>query len=198
MGTIFLIVGIAFILSIIPVVLLLGRAYVKARGPRVIVCPETQTSEAVEVDPARAGWAGIRHEQDYRLVSCTRWPEREDCGQRCIAQIESAPDGCLVRERLTRWYQGSVCAICRKPFTEIRWLDHKPGLVTLERKMVGWEEVPPKELSGILATHFPLCWDCLVIERFRVQFPDLVTDDPRPRLSNEAGRRTAVSPSASG
>lgn|SRR5512143_1128993 len=191
MATIFLIVGIAFGLSILPVLFLLGRAYLKARGPRVIVCPETETSEAVAVDPGRAAWAAIRQDRDFRLISCTRWPGRQDCGRDCLSQIESAPDGCLVRERLTRWYQGAVCAICRKPFEEIQWFDHKPGLVTPDRKIMSWDEVPPRDLPAILRTRMPLCWDCQVSERFRERFPDLVVDDPRPAQSSGSERRTA-------
>jgi hypothetical protein len=188
MGTIFLILGLAFVFSMIPVAFLVGRAYFKARGPRVIVCPETETTEVVAVDAARAAWAGVREEPDFRLVCCSRWPGRQDCGRDCLAQIESAPDGCLMRERLTRWYQGTTCAICGKPFGQIGWLDHKPGLVTLDREILGWEQVQPKELPEVLGTHFPLCWDCQVSETFRARFPERVVDDPRGPLS---GRRTA-------
>jgi hypothetical protein len=74
MGTIFLILGLAFLLSMIPVAFLVGRAYFQARGPRVIVCPETETTEVVAVDAARAAWAGVREEPDFRLVCCSRWP----------------------------------------------------------------------------------------------------------------------------
>jgi len=110
----------------------------------------------------------------------------------CLAEIESAPDGCLVRERLTRWYEGSVCAICRKPFEEIHWFDHKPGLVTRQREVSSWDEVPAKELPEVLRTRLPLCWNCLGAETFRTRFPDLVLYDPRPAPRRDSGRRAGT------
>ena len=192
MTAILLLVGLAVVLSAIALAVLFGRGFVKARGPRVIVCPETKTSEVVAVDPGRAAWAALRRESDYRLVSCSRWPGREDCGRDCLAEIESAPDGCLVRERLTGWYRGAVCALCAKPFEEIHWFDHKPGLVSRSREISSWDEVPPKELPAVLRTRLPLCWDCLVAETFRARFPDLVLDDPRPARRPESGRRVGT------
>ena len=194
MSQIFLIVGFAFLLSLVPVAFLVVRAYLKARGSRVIICPETTSPEVVAVDPVRAAWTTVAQDGANRLVSCTRWPGRQDCGQDCLAQIESAPDGCLVRERLAGWYRGTVCAICAKPFEEIRWFDHKPAFVTHDRQIRSWDEVLPEDLPEVFGTHFPLCWDCQVAETFRARFPDRFLDDPRPvRSPFSGGRRTGSS-----
>jgi hypothetical protein len=190
MSALFLILGIAFILSLLPIAFLVARAYVKARGPRVIVCPETTSPEVVEVDAAQAAWTGVTEQPAYRLVSCSRWPERQDCDQRCLAQIESAPDGCLVRERLAKWYEGASCAICFRPFGEIQWFSHRPALLGPDRKIRAWEEVPAEELPEVLGTHYPLCWDCQMIVTFRTRFPDRVIDDPRPPYPRSPGGRT--------
>jgi hypothetical protein len=192
MITILLLAGLVVFFASIWLVIPLARGYATARGPRVIVCPETKTSEVVAVDAPRAAWSALRRQTDYRLASCSRWPGRQDCGMECLAEIESAPDGCLVRERLTHWYEGSVCAICRKPFEEIHWFDHKPGLVTRKREVSSWDEVPAKELPEILRTRLPLCWNCLGAETFRTRFPDLVLYDPRPAPRPDSGRRAGT------
>jgi hypothetical protein len=164
-------------LSTLAAVALLARTY---RGLRVIICPESRSPEVVEVDAARAAWTALFSRRDLRLSSCSRWPEKSGCGQECLKEVEETPDGCLVRERLTRWYAGKSCAICGKAFGEIRWHDHKPALATLERQILRWDDVPPRELAETLTTHFPVCWDCDVAETFRRNFSDLVLDDSRP------------------
>jgi hypothetical protein len=191
MSALFLILGIGFVLSLFPIGFLVARAYAKARGPRVIVCPETTTPEVVEVDARRAAWTSLTDRTANRLVSCSRWPERQECGQDCLAQIESAPDGCLVRERLSKWYQGTLCAICARPFGEIQWFGHKPALLGPDRQIRGWGEVPAEELPEVLGTHFPICWDCQMVETFRARYPDLVLDDPRP-AKPQRGRTGSV------
>jgi hypothetical protein len=173
-------------LSILAVAILTLRADRLARGPRVIVCPESRTTEAVEVNAARLAWGSLVHEGELTLSSCSRWPERRDCGQECLRQVKAAPDGCLVRERLSHWYRGKSCAICGKPFDEIGWLDHRPALVTVGREIVAWSEVDPRHLPETLATHFPICWDCDVAETFRRRFPDRVLDDPRPAVTRRS------------
>jgi hypothetical protein len=190
MSMIFLILAIGLVLSLLPIAFLVTLAYVKARGPRAIVCPETTTPEVVEADPSRAAWTSLTDQASYRLVSCSRWPERQDCGQECLDQIESAPDGCLVRERLARWYEGALCALCQKRLEEIQWFRHKPAFLGPDRKILGWGEVPAAELAEVLGTHDPLCWDCQVAETFRASLPDLVIDEPRPARPRSGDRRT--------
>jgi hypothetical protein len=98
------------------------RTYWKLRGDRVIRCPENREIAAVVVDARRAGITAILGEPTLRLRDCTRWPQRQDCGQECLSQIEAAPHDCLVRTILTKWYQGKACVYCHRPFDEINWL----------------------------------------------------------------------------
>ena len=95
-----------FLLSLIPVAWVALRAYRRFRGTRVITCPETGCAAAVEVDKGHAAATYAIGEPDLRLTSCSRWPEREGCGQECLSQIEASPEGCLVRNMLIEWYQG--------------------------------------------------------------------------------------------
>src|SRR6266508_5447295 len=140
MATTFLVVGIVFVLSLIPLAFLIIRRYGRFRGARVVTCPETGKSVAVEVKAAKAALSATFNEPELRLSSCSRWPERQDCGQECGSQIEAAPDGCLVRQRWSEWYRDSRCALCGREIGEIHWIDRKPGLLTPDSKTIDWSE----------------------------------------------------------
>jgi hypothetical protein len=190
MSTIVLILAIAFVLSWIPAAVVFFFARRRDSGERVIICPETHTSEIVRVDAGHAAWTHLRGEKELCLQSCSRWPEKKDCGQECLAQIESAPDGCLVRERLEGWYREAPCAFCGMAIGRIRWFDHHPGLKSPDGKAISWDEIAAKDLPEALRTHQPICSDCLLAESFRERFPERVLDDPW----HEVDRREMRSP----
>jgi hypothetical protein len=160
----------------------LVRTYRTYRGTRVITCPESKTPAAVEVD---ARLAVVAHASTgkplLQLATCSRWPERRDCGQECLAQIQAAPADCLARTMLARWYDDKQCVLCRRPIGEIHWSDHKPALRTPDGETLGWESVRAEEIPRVLDSHRPVCWDCHVAETFRRQHPELVVDDPPTR-----------------
>ncbi len=158
-----------------------GSAFIKYRGKRIVTCPETKTEVGVDVDALHAAaTAPFGGGPELRLKDCTRWPERETCGQECLTQIEEAPQQCLIRTRLERWYAGTACALCGTSVGEIRWTDHRPAFLSPGRKPLAWSEVSPEDLQGVLATHERICWNCYVAETFRTEHPDLVVEDPRP------------------
>ena len=123
----------------------LGRVWLKYRGDRVVTCPETKQTVGVALDVKHAAWSGLGHAPSLRLETCSRWPERQDCGQECLRQIEESPEDCLVRTILTKWYAGKSCAICGNPIGEIHWADHRPGLLSPERRTVEWTQVRPED-----------------------------------------------------
>jgi hypothetical protein len=168
------------------------RAYLTFRGTRVITCPETGAPAAVEVDAQHAARTAAHGEPDLRLTSCSRWPERQGCGQECLKQVEAAPADCLVRVIVTRWYAGKSCALCGKPVGEINWLTHEPALLSPERRTIEWGEVSPEQLPAVLATHRPVCWGCHLAEAFRQEHPELVVQRPWP--GPEAPGVTAPAP----
>jgi hypothetical protein len=155
------------------------RAWSKYRGARLITCPETHKPAGVEIDAGLAALTSIGAAPHLRLKSCTRWPEKKDCGQECLAQLESSPDNCLVRNILTQWYAGKTCIYCGKNLGEIDWFERKPALCDTRRKTVEWQDVPVETLPDVLATSQPVCWDCHIIETFRREHPDLVVDRGR-------------------
>jgi hypothetical protein len=173
---------VVLLISFVPVVLLATRTYLRYRGTRVVTCPETKKPVAVRVDKHLAASTAIAGETRLRLESCTRWPEREHCGQECLSQIEASPEACLVRNILADWYRVRFCVFCRKEFGRIGWGDHKPALLPPDRRhTIEWDEIAPEMLPAVLATHEPVCWNCHVAKRFHDQFPGLVTERrPRP------------------
>src|SRR5215510_15472332 len=170
---------IAVIVALVVIYLIVPRvaaAYLKYRGKRVITCPETRRPAGIEVDAAHAAFTAAVSYPDLRLKSCSRWPEREDCGEECLLQVELSPQDCLVRKIVTDWYEGKQCVSCGLTFGKLRLLDYKPGLLSPEGRPVGLNEVAAEELPELLATHFPVCWDCHTTEIFCHQYPEMITD----------------------
>lgn len=150
------------------------RFYRRARGARVVTCPETKAPAGVEVDPVAAAWAALRGREHLELQRCSRWPERAGCGQECLSEIASAPEGCLVRGILSSWFDGKQCALCGKGFGPVDWHTHKPALMNAERRTFEWGEIAVVDLPGVLRTHAPVCWDCHVIETLVRRHPERV------------------------
>jgi hypothetical protein len=154
----------------------LAWAWRNFHGPRLVTCPETTKAVGVALDASHAVWTALAHSPALRLESCSRWPERRDCGQECLRQIEQAPDGCLVRSMVSQWYAGKECALCGKRVGEIHWADHKPALLTPERTTIEWSQVAPESLSAVLETHAAVCWNCHVMQIFCREHPELVVN----------------------
>jgi hypothetical protein len=155
---------------------LLVRQYVRWRGTRVVTCPETRLHAAVEVDALYATRKALRAHPTLRISECSRWPEHAGCGQECLQDLAAAPDNCLVRSIVARWYGDKVCALCGKAFGVIQWRDHAPALLTGEGRIRAFAEIPPATLHEALDRHRPVCWDCQVAETFRQQYLERVTD----------------------
>jgi hypothetical protein len=126
------------------------RTYLKFRGKRLVSCPETHQPAAVRVATGKAAFKATLGNDELRLSECSRWPEKEACGQECLAQIQEAPKACLVWTIINRWYQGQKCVYCHKPFGEIHWHDHPPALLDSERRTVEWNEIPAEKLQEVL------------------------------------------------
>jgi hypothetical protein len=154
------------------------RTYFKFRGKRIISCPENHKAAAVRVAAGKAAVEATLGAPHLNLSECSRWPEKEGCGQECLGQIEEAPRACLVSTIVNQWYAGRSCVYCHKPFGEIHWHDHPPALVDKQCSTVQWNEVPLENLQHTMATHWPVCWSCHIAETFRRQHPEMITDRP--------------------
>lgn len=166
--------------------ILAGRAWRAYRGERVVLCPENQKPAGVALEVGSAVGFALRHPADFalwkgdalHLASCSRWPEKSGCGQQCLAQIQAAPQDCLVRNILTRWYQGKACAWCGRPFEQVEWETRKPALLDPDGVSRGWDAVPADRLQETLAVARPVCFACHMATTLVREHPELVTERP--------------------
>lgn len=156
----------------------LVTAYSRYRGTKIVTCPETGRPAVVEVDALHASLTSTVGLPDIRLENCWRWPLNEQCGQECLRNLDVAPGQCLVSGVLMRWYRGKTCCYCGKPFEELHWVDHKPALQSPEGELVPWHEVSIENLSMVLQSHLPVCWNCYIAQSFRRNHPDMVVFQP--------------------
>lgn len=179
-STIFLVIaGLVLIAGTSIGLIMATRTYFKYRGKRLVTCPETRNPAAVHVNAGRAARDVLEGRRvRIHLDQCTRWPEREDCGQECLSQIENDPQGCSVWGIAQQWYQGRACAYCGRPIDKIHWHDHRPALLSPEKKTVQWTDIPADRLPALFETHLPVCWSCHVAETFRREHPERVVDRP--------------------
>lgn len=157
------------------------RVFLRYRGKMLFTCPETGKPAAVKVAASKAARSSLAGRPYICLSECSRWPERQDCGQECLSQIGADPQDCLVWTKVADWYRGRACVYCRKPFGEIHWHDHRPPLIGPDRKTVQWSELPAEKLPQVFETHWPVCWSCHIAETFRREHSELVVDRPGPR-----------------
>jgi len=144
---------------------------------RCVVCFSRGSRSSSVFQVARKTSGNLsRNTCSSRLQECSRWPEREDCGQECLKQIEADPQNCRVWNIVDKWYDGKKCVFCRKPIGPLHHLDHVPALLGPDFKTCEWKDVAPEDLPRVCSTHHPVCWNCHVAETFRRVHPNLVTD----------------------
>ena len=104
-----------------------ARGWLKWRGRRLVVCPESGRGATLHVDALQAvGEVGER--AGLHVKDCSRWPERSDCGQECLADVKAAPHECLVRTAVNEWCRDKHCAVCDEPVGSLRWWRREPAL----------------------------------------------------------------------
>lgn len=157
------------------------RAYFRFRGQRLVTCPETHAPEAVNVAAKEAGLGAFLNEPTLHLDKCSRWPERQTCGQECLEQVEADPENCLVWNIVAKWYEGKKCVLCHKPIAPLHRMDHAPALLGPDFRTTEWNQFTPEELQGVFLSYQPVCWNCHIAETFRRLHPELVTDRPAER-----------------
>jgi hypothetical protein len=164
---------------VIVYVALAVRTYVRMRGTRVVICPETHEPAAVTVDAGHAAVSALWDKPDLQLKTCSRWPEKHDCNQACTGQIAVSPEDTLAANILKRWFDGRDCAICKRPIGVIHTTEPRPGLLNVttgRREILGWNDIPADHLPQAFESHLPVCANCVIAETFRLEFPDRVTD----------------------
>jgi hypothetical protein len=158
-----------------------ARVFFRYRGRMLFTCPETRKAACVKVAAADAARSSLTGRPGIHLSECSRWPERQNCGQACLSQLGADPQNCLVWTMVSDWYRGRTCAFFHKPFLALHWHDHRPALVGPDRKTVQWSDFAPEKLPELFETHVPVCWSCHIAETFRREQPERVVDRPANR-----------------
>ena len=97
-------------------------------------------------------------------------------------------------ELLKRFFDGKVCAICKRLIPPVQRTGPKPGLLnSTTHQTYSWDHIPHENLSSVLETHSPLCPTCQVAESFRQRHPDLVVDRDRSQRDAHAPNRIVAS-----
>lgn len=182
--TIYLLIVIALAVFVAAVAVWLtdaARVFFRYRGRMLFSCPETRRATCVRVAAAAAARSSLTGRPKIHLSECSRWPQRQNCGQKCLSQLGADPQDCLVWTIVSDWYRGRTCAYCHKPFLELHWHDHRPALVGPEGKTMEWSDVAPENLPELFETNLPVCWSCHIAETFRRERPERVVDRPGNR-----------------
>ncbi len=64
------------------------RSYYEFRGPLLAICPQTKKSVVIELAAGKMAMKAVVGKPHFRVKKCSRWPERGDCGQECLKEIE--------------------------------------------------------------------------------------------------------------
>jgi hypothetical protein len=169
----------------LPVALSL-QSYFQNRGRHSAICPENGEPVNVEVDSKYSFWMALRGQEHTRLKSCTRWPEKGDCGQECLAQVDPSPEN--VERLMLGWYRGKSCAICTRAITPPDWRRGRLAWLDDEYKLVELRQVNLKQLQFALQGMRALCWSCHQEERARQALPPRSLKGDRQALGPAATR----------
>jgi len=138
----------------------------------LVTCPETRKPAAVRVATFRAAISEFLNRGDTKLSACSRWPERRDCDQDCVCQIERDPADHRVWNIASEWFTGKRCAYCRKPIDPLSHVDRAPAVMRiLDRRTVEWKDLPAEQLPAAFSECVPVCWGCHMTETFLRKFP---------------------------
>src|SRR5712671_1603804 len=163
------------LLRIIPA----AQTYFLYRGKWLVNCPETLKTQAVDVAARRAAASAFLGGHTLRLERCSRWPERQDCGQACLKQMAADQGNCLLWNIVSNWYLGRSCVCCHKRFGALHRLDHAPALMREDHTTIEWDQIRPEQIPEIFSTSKPVCWNCHIAETFRHVHPELIVDRKR-------------------
>ena len=172
----------AFLVTGLPIALSLQNYY-QNRGRQSVTCPETGRSADVEVDRQFAFWMALRGQEHSRVDSCSRWPEKGNCGQECLAQLDASPEN--IDRLLTTWYAGKDCALCARNLTPADWQRSRLALLDGNHKLFELRGITLERLPMILDTMRPLCWSCHQQERARQAVPVPALKGERPVIRVE-------------
>jgi hypothetical protein len=91
MSSLFIVLALLLVLSFVPLLFLVTRAYLRFRGPRMVICPETGSFAKIRVNATKAALSSISDGVEMKVTSCDRWPTNQECNQGCVDESAPAP-----------------------------------------------------------------------------------------------------------
>ena len=91
MSNLFVVLGVLFVLSFVPLVFLVVRGYLRYRGVRMVTCPQNDQPARVRLNATKAALSSLSDGGDLVVTSCDRWPEQKDCKQGCVETGATLP-----------------------------------------------------------------------------------------------------------
>jgi hypothetical protein len=86
------ILGIAFVLSWAPVIVIFLRTRRWFAGERIVRCPETKHVAVIRLDTTHAAATTMTGDPDLRVESCSRWDGPVGhCEEGCVGGTEALP-----------------------------------------------------------------------------------------------------------
>jgi hypothetical protein len=86
----FLVVGIVFVLSCLPVLVNFLRARRRFSGAMNVVCPETHRAATIRLNAAHAAATSLTGEPDLKVKSCNRWGGKVGhCQEQCLGENDA-------------------------------------------------------------------------------------------------------------
>jgi hypothetical protein len=154
----------AFLVTGLPLAMSLQNYY-RNRGRQSAICPKNGEAAHIEMDYKYAFWTAWKGQEHTRLKSCTRWPEKGDCGQECLAQVDPSPEN--VERLMLGWHRGKTCSICTRAIASPDWRRGRLAWLDDQHKLVELRQVNLQQLQFALEGMRPLCWTCHQAERVR-------------------------------
>jgi hypothetical protein len=79
-----IVIAIGAIYVLLPVAL---TTYASFRQAREVLCPDANAAASIRLDAKYAAAMSAIGASKLRIMGCSRWPERGDCGRACLSQI---------------------------------------------------------------------------------------------------------------
>ena len=175
-----LFIALLFVAVLLVYLAIAARTWVRVRGERLVVCPETNLPVAVKVNVGYAIASTLWDQPELRLTSCSRWPERQDCDQPCVHQIETAPNETSPQVIAADFFGKEHCTICGLPIGAPARTTRQPGFMNpASREVDTWDSLPVQDLPRAMTAWRPLCANCTEAESFREMAPARMTDSER-------------------
>lgn len=154
----YLYLSFVLVLGLMACVVLMLKAHQYFSRKARVLCPETRNPAAVRLDTAHAVQTFFTNVEELRIRDCERWPERADCQQDCLLQVDAKP--VILERTLAKFYEGKACARCNTALTRNDWEHGSFAMVNENNVYIPAAQIPLNRMPMALDGYRPLCRIC--------------------------------------